>query len=148
MWFGCLALVLADPVDRDHVALVGGGGDGRAVEGLQPLGRRHAGGEAAGDVHGDVMAADRDRVDVDEVAAGEHAEAGRAAAHVDDADAHLGLVVDERREPRRVGRRDHRLDPEVAMLDRQHDVAGGGQLAGDHVKVDAERLADHARRDR
>ena len=75
------------------------------------------------------MAADRDRVGMDEVPVGEDADAGRAAAHVDHGAAHLGLVVDERGEARRVGRRDHRLDAEMAALDRQHQVARGGRLA-------------------
>ena len=63
------------------------------------------------------------RVGMDEVAAGEDADARRAAAHVDDGDAHLGLVVDERRKAGGVRRRDHGLDAEMAALDREHEVA-------------------------
>ena len=59
----------------------------------------------------DVDAADRDRVDMDEPPAGEHADRGRAAAEIDHRRAELGLVVDQRREARRVGRGHHRLDP-------------------------------------
>ena len=65
---------------------------------------------------------------------------------IDDGDAHLGLVVDERRKARGVGRRDHRLDAEMAALDREHEVARRRGLGGDDMEVDAEALADHAAR--
>ncbi len=47
----------------------------------------------------------------------------RSAAEIDDGRAELGLVVDQRRQPRRIGRRDHRLDAQMAALDHQHEVA-------------------------
>ena len=118
--------------------------DRRAVERLQALGGGDPGREPARDVHRDVVAADRDRVGVDEVAVGEDADARRAAAHIDDGAAHLGLVVDERRKAGGVRRRDHRLDAEMAALDREHEVARRGSLGGDDVEIDAEALADHA----
>ena len=120
--------------------------DGRAVERLQALGGGDPGRQPARDVHRDVVAADRDRVGVDEVAAGEDADARRAAAHIDDGATHLGLVVDERRKAGGVRRRDHRLDAEMAALDREHEVARRRSLGADDVEIDAEALADHAAR--
>ena len=67
-------------------AVVGGRGDAGAVERLQPLGVGHRHVEAARDVPGHVDAADRDRVDMDEPAAGEHADRRRAAAEIDTAE--------------------------------------------------------------
>ena len=136
--------VLIDLRHRDHVAVVRARRDGGAVERLEPLGGGDAGRETARDVHGHVMAADGDGVGMDQMPVGEDADAGGAAAHVDDGAAHVGFVVDEGGEARRVRRGDHRLDAEMAALDREHEVARGRGLGGDHMQIDAEPLADHA----
>ena len=47
----------------------------------------------------------------------------RAGAHIDDDGAELGLVVGEHRKARGIGPRDHRLDIEMAALDREHQIA-------------------------
>ena len=65
--------VVAEPVDGDRVALVGGRGDAGAVERLQPLGVGEAemlSPRAMSMRH--VIAADGDGVDMDEPAAGEN----------------------------------------------------------------------------
>ena len=80
----------------------------RAVERLQPLGVGEPDRQAARDVHGDVIAADGEGVDMDETAVGEHADRRRAAADIDQRRAELGLVVDQRRQARRIRRRDDR----------------------------------------
>ena len=129
---------------RDRIALVRGRGDAGAVEGLEPFGVGEADGEAARDVHRHVRAADRDRVDVDDAAAGEHADRRRAGAEIDQRRAHLDLVVDQGRQAGGVRRRDHRRDAEVAALDRQHQVARRGGVAGGDVHFRAELVADHA----
>ena len=58
-------------------------GKRRAVHDLQPLGIVERRRQAARDVHGDVLAADRDGVGMDELAVGEDRDRGGAAAHVD-----------------------------------------------------------------
>ena len=70
----------------------------------------------------------------------------RAAAHVDAGDAELRLVVDEHGEARGVGRRDNRLDLEMAAVDRELEVGERRLVGGDDMHVDAERLAQHADR--
>src|SRR5215216_4660493 len=141
-----VALVLVNLVDGDHVAVVRARRDAGAVERLEALGGGDPGREPARDVHRDMVTADRDGVGVDEVAAGEDADARRAAAHVDDGDPHLGLVVDERRKAGGVRCRDHRLDAEMAALDGEHEVARRRSLGADDVEIDGKALADHAAR--
>ena len=137
-------MVVAEPMNGDRFPVVGRRGDAGAVQGLQAFGVADRNVEPAGDVPRHVAAAEGDRVDMDEPAAGEHADRGRAAAEIDDRGAKLRLVVDERREARGVWRRHHRLDPQMAALDHQHQVAGGRRIAGGEVKIDAEFVADHA----
>src|SRR5208337_448304 len=134
---GWMVHVVAEPVNGDRLAVVGGRGDAGAVERLQPLGVGHRHVEAARDVAGDVDAADGDRVDMDQPSAGEHADRGRAAAEIDHRRAELGLVVDQGRQSRGIGGRNHRLDPEMAALDHEHEIARRRQLAGGDVQVDA-----------
>ena len=69
--------------------------------------------------------------------------------------AEIGLVVGQRRQAGDIGRRHHRLDREMAALDRQHQVARRRDIGGHHMHVDAElprqhaaRIADAARRRR
>src|SRR5215468_2370614 len=139
-------VVLADLRHADHLALVGGRGDAVAVERLHALGVDERRREAAGDVVRDVCAAHRQAVGVDDVAVEEDGDGGGAAAHVDDGDAEVHLVLYEGGEAGGVGRDDQRLDVEMAALDAGLQVAqrpGGG---GDEVHVDAEPLAIHAAR--
>ena len=67
-----------------------------------------------------------------------------AAPHADHGAPTRALAVKEGGDPRRKRGRDHRLDAEVAALDGEHEVAGGGRLRRHHVEVDAEPFADHA----
>ncbi len=102
-----LALVVVDRRHRDHVALIAMPPDEHtAIERLDSLGVGDAGVEAARDVHGDVVAAEREAVGVHEVAAGEHRQRGGAGAHVDHGGAEIGLVVGQHRQGRR-----HRASP-------------------------------------
>ena len=82
-----------------------------AVHRLQPLGVLDAGRQAARDVGGDVLAADGDGIDMDELASAKDGDRRRAAADVDAGAAELGLVVDEHRKPAGIGRRDHAPRP-------------------------------------
>ena len=102
--------------------------------------------EAAGDVVCDMAAADRDRVGENQVAVEKHADRRRAAAHVDDGDAEIHLVLDKTGETGGVGADDQRLDLEMRAADRGGVVAHGGDRGGDDMHVDAEPLADHAAR--
>ncbi len=90
-----------------------------------------------------MRAADRDRVDMDDTPAGEHADGRRTGAEIDQRRAHLDFVVDQGRQAGRVRRRHHRGDAEVAALDRQHQVARRGGVAGGDVHFGAEFVADH-----
>ncbi len=81
-----------------------------------------------------------------ELAVGEDRDRGRAAAHVDAGGTHFELVVDQRRKPAGIGRRDHALDRQVRAVDAEFQVAQRGGVAGQHMHVDAERVADHAAR--
>ena len=121
--------VLAEPVCGDRFAVVGRRSDASAVEGLQAFGVGDRDVEAARDVFRHMDPAERHRVDMDEPPAGEHADRGRATAEIDNGGAELGLVVDERREARGVRRRHHRLDPQMATLNNQHQVARGRRIA-------------------
>ena len=94
-----------------------------AVERLQPLGVDEPHVEAARDIHGDVLAADGDGVDMDETAVAEHAHADGAAAEIEHGRAELGFVVDQDGEARRIGRGDHGLDGQVAALDCEQEIA-------------------------
>ena len=83
---------------------------------------------------------------MDEPAAGEDPDTCRAAAEIDHRGAQLRLVVDERREARGVRRRHHRLDPQMAAFDDQHQIAGGRRITGGEMKIEAKFVADHALR--
>ena len=74
-WLACALVLLADLRHGDHLALVGGRGDGVAIERLHPLGMGERRREAARDVVGDMAAAHRHGVGEDEVAVEEHGDA-------------------------------------------------------------------------
>ena len=86
---------------RDHVALVHAAGQHTAIERLDSLGVIKAGRQSARQIHGDVIAAEREAVGMDEPAAGEHRDGGGAGAHIDHRGADIGLVVGQRRQRRR-----------------------------------------------
>ena len=121
-------------------------GEHAAVERLDALGIGDTGIEAAREIHGDVLAAEREAVGMHEAAAGEHRHGGRAGAHVDHGGAEIGLVVGQRGKPGHIRARHHRLDVEMAALDRQHQVARGRSVGGHDVHVDAESARQHAAR--
>jgi hypothetical protein len=102
--------------------------------------------EAAREIHRHMAAADRQHFGMDELAFREDRDRGRAAAHVDAGGTHFGLVVDERRQAACIGRRDHALDGEVRAVDAQFEIAQRRAVAGQHMHVDAELVADHAAR--
>ena len=114
------------------------------MERFQPLRVRHRDIEPACDVPRHVNAADGDGVDMDQSAAAKDANRRRSAAEVEDCSPEFGFVVDQCRQSRRVRRRHHRLDAQMASLDDQHEVARGGLVARGDVQVDAQLLADHA----
>ena len=100
--------------------------------------------QAAGDVAGDVLAADRDRIDVHQVAFVEHRERGRAAAHIDQGGAEVALVGDQRAQARGVARHHPLGDLEMGAPHADLQVAHRPARRGDQVDVDAEPLAEHA----
>ena len=56
------------------------------------------------------------------------------------------LVLDQRCLGRRIGSDDEAGHLEMTARDRQRQIAHGAALDGDHIEVDAERLAEHAER--
>ncbi len=75
-----------------------------------------------------------------------HADRRRAAAHIDDRDAEVHLVLDEAGETGGVGADDEGIDIEHRPRHRGAVVAHRARGGGDDVHVDAEPLADHAAR--
>src|SRR3984893_10950736 len=104
------------------------------------------GGEPAGDVIGDVHAADRDIIGKNHIAVEKHADRRRSAAHVDNGDAETDLVLHEAGEPRGVGTDDERLDLEMRAYNRGGVVAHACCPRRHHVHIDPEPLAEHAPR--
>ena len=104
--------VVADRRHGEDLALVGGMRQRAAMHRLQPLGILDPRREPAGDVVGDVLAADGDGVGMDELALHEDGHGGRAAAEIDAGAAELGFVVDERRQAAGIGRGDERVSSE------------------------------------
>src|SRR5579862_4774507 len=139
---GLFALVVVDRRHRDHVALVRSAGEHAAIQRLDSLGVGHARVQAAREIHGDVLAAESEAVEVNEAAAGEYRERRGAGAHIDDGGAEIGLVVGENRKAGDVGTGDHRLDVEMAALDREHQIARGGDIGRRNVHVNAEFSAE------
>ena len=76
---------------------------------LDPFRIRDLGGEAAGEVHGDVIAAERKPVGMDEAPLREHRDRGGARADIDDGSTKIGFVVGQRAQPGRVRRGCHGL---------------------------------------
>ena len=138
-----LFAILADLGDGDGFAFVGRRGHAGSVERLQPLRIGKPDRQAARNIHGDVVAADGKTVGVDETAVGEDANRRRAAAHVDECSAELGLVVHERGKCGRIRRRHGRFDLQMTALDDQHQVAGRRSIAADDMQVGAEIVAHH-----
>jgi hypothetical protein len=115
------------------------------VQRLQPLGRVERV-ESRGHVHGDVVAADGDRVGMNELAFRKHRNRRRAAAHVD-----AGAPISSSSSTRAaktagIGRRHHALDRQMRAVDGKLQIAHRRGVAGQHMHVDAECVADHAAR--
>ena len=102
--------------------------------------------EPAGDVVGDVHAADRDVIGKNQIPVEEHADRRRSAAHVDNGDAETDLVLHEAGEPRGVGADNESLDLEMRAPNGGGVVAHAGCARRHHMHVDAEPLAEHAAR--
>src|SRR5215475_10245118 len=140
----CLALVIVHRRHRNHVAFVGSAREHAAIERLDALGIGDACIEAAGEIHGHVPAAEREAVGMDETPAGKHRDGRGTGADLDQRGAEIELVVGQRRERRYIGARHHRLDVEMTALDREHQIAGGRDVRGHDVHVDAELAREHA----
>src|SRR5206468_3489624 len=94
-----------------------------------------AGGQSAGQVHGDVVAAEGEAVGMHETAVREHRHRGGTGTHVDHGGANVGLIVGQSGQRRDIGAGDNRLDVEVAALDDQHQVAAGREIGGNEMHV-------------
>lgn len=71
---------------------------------------------------------------------------GRPAAHVDEGDAQLLLIVDQTAKCRGIGRNHPADHIEVATTDTGVEIAQCSCRGGDDVEIDAEALAEHAAR--
>src|SRR5262245_50275250 len=92
---GHLAVIIADRLDRDEVAVVGASGKCRTVHDLQALRVVKTRREPARHIHRHMAAADRDRVGMHELAVGKDGNRCRAAAHVNARGPHFHFIVDE-----------------------------------------------------
>ena len=117
-----------------------------AVLHLQLLGvwRRRA--ERDADVVGDLVAGDRQHGGVADRAATEHRDVGRTGADVDQADAEIALVGQQRRVARREVLQDQLVDLETAGFDALVDVLRRRDRAGDDMDLGFEADAVHADR--
>ncbi len=121
--------VLARLNHRDCLGFIGNRHEAAAIKRLQPFGIGERDPEAARDIHRDVMAADGERVDMGQMAAGKDAHGRCPRAHVDQGGAEFGFIVGQGRKTRRVRRGDHRVDRQMAAFDREHQVACGSGVA-------------------
>ena len=115
-------LAAGDRRQLDHVVIVARARHRRAVEAFDPLGLGAAGAEGGGDVVGDVGAADRQRLQADQHAAGEDRDVGDAAAQLDQRHAQLALLLAQAGLARRDRRGDDRLDAEMGGADAQVEI--------------------------
>src|SRR5271169_784137 len=141
-----LALVVAQRRHRDHVTLVRPPVQHSAIKRFDSLGVRHAGVESARDIHGDVMAAEGETLDVNQPPTQEGRHGGGSGAHIDHGRAKIGLVVGQNGEAGHIGARHHGFDLKMAALDREHQVPRRGDIRRGDVHVDAEPGTQHAAR--
>src|ERR1700678_4167695 len=141
-----MILVVAKPLYGDGFPVVRGRSNASAVQSLEAFGVADRDVKPARYIPCYRAAAEGPRVDGDEPASGEDPDTCRAAAEIDHRGAQLRFVVDERREARRIGRRHHRLDPQMAAFDDQHQIGGGRRITGGEMKIEAKFMADHALR--
>ncbi len=88
-----LPVVTGGVGQRNHVAFVQATSKNTAIERLDSLGVIKPGGQAAGQIHGDVVAAQRKPIGVNKAAIGEYCHRGGACTNIDDCGAYVSLVV-------------------------------------------------------
>ena len=93
-----------------------------------------------------MIAAERDRIRMHELAFGEDPDGGGAAAHVDERGAEFRLVVDQRRKTARIGGRHDALDRQMGTVDAQFEIAQRRHVRRHHMHRHAQGVADHAAR--
>ena len=123
-----------------------GRGHRRAVKAFDALGLDPAGAEGGGDVVGDVAAADRQRLQADQHAAGEYRDVGDTTAKLDQGNAQLAFLLAQTGLPRRDRRGDGGFDAEMGGSDAQVEVFPRRRIGGDDVDVDGELLGMEAAR--
>src|ERR1700751_4685144 len=107
---------------------------------------RDPGREPAGDVVGDMHAADRHVIGKNQIPVEEHADRRRSAAHVDNRYAETDLVLYETGESRRIGADNESLHLEMRASNGGGVVAHAGRACRHHMHIDPEPLAEHAAR--
>src|SRR5262249_13259507 len=141
-----LVLVLVQRRDRDHVMFVRSSAKHSAIKRFDSLGVSNPGVQSARQIHGDVVAADGEAIDVNESTGLECSNCGGAGAHVDHCRTQIGFIVGKNRKARDIGRSGHRLHIEMTSLDGKHQITGGGDIGGRHMHVDPEAGAEHSAR--
>ena len=143
---GLGVLLLADQRHVDDLVFVVRLADRTSVEDFHALGVGHRRRQSARHVVGDVVAADRNRIGVDQVAAVEHRDRGGAAAHVDQRHAEIHLVLHQAGEAGGEGGDAAISDLEMGALDADAEIAHGAGGRRDEMHIDAQPLAVHAAR--
>ena len=128
----------------DDLALVGERREGAAVQGLQPFGMLHRRTECARYIDGHAVAAERDRIGVQEVSVGDNRQGGCAGAEVDAGHAELRLVRGDDRQRAGIGRGHKTRHAKMAALDAEHQISGRGFVRGDGVQIDRQAFTAHA----
>src|SRR5579875_1998605 len=142
---GVLA-IFSCPDHRDRLAFVSERCQACAIQRLQTFGvcERHA--KAACNIHCDMIAANGKTIDMNEMAAGKYADCRRSRAHVDQSGTKLGLVIGQGCKAGRVGRRNHRIDRQMAAFNREDQIACRRGVAAQYMHFGAKFLANHAPR--
>src|SRR5262249_2534398 len=129
-----------------YVTFVRSSAEHSAIKRFDSLGVSNPGVQTARQIHGDVVAAEGEAIDVNESPGLECSNRGGASAHVDHGRAQIGLIVGKNRKPRDIRRSGHRLYIEMTSLDGKHQITGGGDIVGRHMHVDPEACAEHSAR--
>ena len=93
-----------------------------------------------------MVATHGDSIDMLEIAAPKHRNAGGAATAIDHDNALIRLILFENSETGRIGRGDDRLNLKMAAFDGKHQIAGCRRVGARHMHIHAQPVGDHAAR--
>ncbi len=93
-----------------------------------------------------MIAADGNRIGVNEFAFREDGNRRRAAAHVDAGCTHFGFITDQSRQAACIRRCHDGFDRQMAAIDAKLEIAQRSGISRQHVHIDAKAVAQHALR--